>query len=127
MNKFNFNNLNVNTTQKLDKFRKEKGFYKAVVLTGLHDNEIKSFAEIRLYRTASTNYACFWIHSPVLGLYGQTGGKAGGYGYDREEAAINNAALEHGISGEWCNGRNLLEALANHLGLKVYTVIETYA
>lgn len=125
---FDFSQMNVNSECSLKAFRKEKDFYKAYTLVALHDNEIKSFAEIRHYATKATNYACFWIHSPILGLYGQTGGKAGGYGYDRSEAAVSAAASKHGIKvPAWCDQRQLLEELAKYLGLTVYSVIETNA
>lgn len=124
MNGFNFSSLNVNTTDNLQNYRKEKGFYKSLVLAGVYNDEIQTFAEIRYYRTQATNYACFWIHSPILGLYGQTGSKAGGYGYNREEAAIRNAAEKHGIiTPAYCDDRKLLESFAAFLGLKTYTVI----
>lgn len=125
---FDFSQMNVTSEHNLKGFRRESGFYKSLTLVAMHENEIKSFAEIRHYATKATNYACFWIHSPVLGLYGQTGGKAGGYGYDRSEAAVSQAACAHGIKvPAWCNEREMLEALANYLGLKVYSVIETNA
>lgn len=126
MSQFNFSALNVSNDPKLASFRKEKGFYKAIVLVGLDGNRIENYAEIRCYRTASRNYACMWISNPITG-YGQTGGMAGGYGYNREEAAISEAAKKHGIAGDWFDGRELLESLAEHIGLKVYTTIETYA
>lgn len=127
-NAFDFSQMNVNAETSLKGFRKENGFYKSLSLVALHDGEIKSFAEIRHYATKATNYVCFWIHSPVLGLYGQTGGKAGGSGYDRSEAAVSEAARKHGIKvTAWCDQRQMLEALAKHLGLEVYSVIETNA
>lgn len=127
-NAFDFSKMNVQSTESLKNYRKENGYFKSLSLVALHGNEIKSFAEIRHYRTAATNYVCFWIHSPVLGLYGQTGGKAGGYGYDRSEAALSEAAKKHGINvPSWCDERQLLEGLAKHLGLQVYSVIETNA
>lgn len=125
---FDFSQMNVTSEHSLKGFRRESGFYKSLTLVAMHEFEIKSFAEIRHYRTAATNYVCFWIHSPILGLYGQTGGKAGGYGYDRSESALSSAAAKHGIKvNGWCADKDLLEALANHLGLKVYSIIETYA
>lgn len=125
---FDFSQMNVTSEHSLKGFRRDSGFYKSLTLVAMHENEIKSFAEIRHYATKATNYACFWIHSPVLGLYGQTGGKAGGYGYDRSEAAVSQAARAHGIKvPSWCNERELLESLAKHLGLETYYVIETNA
>lgn len=123
---FNFTNMIAARDEKLASFRKENGFYKAFVLVGLDDNQIKEYAEIRFYATKSTNYCCVWLHSEKTG-YGQTGGKAGGYGYDREEAALSAAAAKHGISGQWFHAQSLLSALADHLGLTVYSVISSNA
>lgn len=126
--KFDFSQMNVNSEESLKGFRKENGFFKSLTLVAMHEGEIKSFAEIRHYATKATNYACFWIHSPILGLYGQTGGKAGGYGYDRSEAALSEAARKHGIKvPSWCDQRVMLEEFAKYLGLSVYSVIETNA
>lgn len=125
---FNFSQMNVDSTESLKPFRKENGFYKSLTLVALHNNEIKSFCEIRHYATKATNYCCVWIHSPVLGLYGQTGGKAGGCGYDRSEAAFSEAVNKMGIkTPSWADQRNFLEDLAKHLGLEVYSLIETNA
>lgn len=125
---FDFSKMVVESTESLKGFRKENGYYKSLSLVGLHDNQIKSFAEIRHYATKATNYVCFWIHSPILGLYGQVGAKAGGYGYDRSEAAISQAARKFNIDvPSWCDQQTLLEELAKYLGLKVYSVIETNA
>lgn len=126
MSNFNFSALTVANDDKLANYRKEKGFYKSLVLVVLDGGAIRDYAEIRFYRTAARNYACFWISNPVLG-HGQTGGMAGGYGYDRAEAALSEAARKHGITGEWFDARKLLEALAQHIGAEVYSVIESHA
>lgn len=126
MSNFNFSGLNVAQDSKLISYRKEKGFYKALVLVVLDSGAIRDYAEIRFYRTAARNYACFWISNPVIG-HGQTGGMAGGYGYDREEAALSEAARKHGITGTWFNPRELLESLAQHIGVEVYSVIESHS
>lgn len=125
---FNFSNIVVESTESLKGFRKENGYYKSLSLVALYGEEIRSFAEIRYYATKATSYVCFWIHSPILGLYGQVGGKAGGYGYNRSEAALSQAASKFNIDvPSWCDERALLEEFAKYLGLEVYSVIETNA
>lgn len=125
-NTFDFSQMVVDSTTPMKDFRRENGFYKSLTLVGLHEKEIKSFAEIRHYATKATNYVCVWIHSPLLGLYGQTGGKAGGYGYDRSEAAFSEAVAKFNIkTPSWADQRVFLEEFAKHLGLNVYSVIET--
>ena len=122
---FDFSCFSVSSDDKLTA-RRKNGFYRAVSLVALVDKEIKEIAEIRFYGTPSRNYACFWLTSPLTG-YGQTGGSAGGHGYDREEAALSEAAGKQGITGEWFNAVNLMEALAEYLGLDVYKVVEHFA
>lgn len=125
MSTFNFSALNV-ANDKLMTYRKEKGFYKGLVLVVMDGDNLREYAEIRFYRTAARNYACFWISAPVLG-HGQTGGMAGGYGYDRAEAALSEAARKHGITGDWFDARKLLEDLAKHVNAEIYSVIEVHA
>lgn len=121
---FDFSQMYVGSTESLKSFRKESGFYKSLTLVALYDKEIRSFAEIRHYATKATNYCCVWIHSPVLGLYGQVGAKAGGYGYDRSESAFSGALNKFNIkTPSWCDGEAFLEDLANYLGLEVYSII----
>lgn len=128
MSNFNFSQINAKNSDDLSKFRKDKGFYKALTLVGLDPNagHLREFAEIRLYRTPARNYACIWLRGAGMG-HGQTGGWAGGYGYNREEAAIREAAEKHGISGEWFDGCKMLEALAGHLALETFLVVESFS
>lgn len=124
---FDFSHLSAQSAS-LKGLRRDKGFYSAVSLVGLLEGKIKALAEIRYYRTPATNYACFWLHSPILGLYGQSGGKASGYGYGREEAARRIAAEAHGIVvNGWCDERLLLESFAEYLGVKTYEIIKANA
>lgn len=125
---FDFSQMNVDSTESVGSFRKENGFYKSLTLVALYGEEIRSFAEIRHYATKATNYCCVWIHSPILGLYGQVGAKAGGYGYDRSEAAFSSAVNKFYIKRpSWSDQRAFLKEFAQYLGLDVYSVIESNA
>ncbi|QQG33442.1 putative acetyltransferase [Pectobacterium phage PcCB7V] len=124
---YDFSNMVV-TSGDLGKARNQNNFYKAVHLAGLVDNEIKDLAEIRFYGTGKTNTAILWIHSPILGLYGSEFGKAGGYGYNREDAAFQEATRKMGIKGNgYHTPRDFFEALAKYLEVAVYSVIESHA
>lgn len=84
--------------------------------------------EVRFYRTAARNYVCVWIHTSELGLWGQQGGMAGGYGYNREEAALNQAIRKFNIkTPDFMDCRDFMEAFAKYLGYKVFEVVETHA
>jgi hypothetical protein len=76
--------------------RKEKNFYRSYVLVGITDGSIKEFAEVKLYATASRIYACAWIHGQ--GQYGHGSGYAGGYGYDKSQAAAHKALTSAGVA-----------------------------
>lgn len=115
------------TPADLRNFRKDKHFYKAVHLVGVVDGEIQDLAEVRFYGTGKTNTAILWIHSPILGLYGSEVGKAGGWGYNREDAAFQSAVRGMGIKGTgYHTPRDFFQALADYLGVKVYSIIESH-
>lgn len=125
--KFDFSAMNVDATESLKGIRKENNFYKAVHLVGMVDNEIKDLAEVRYYGTGKTNTAIIWIHSSILGLYGSSYGKAGGYGYNREQAAFEMAVNHFNIKTTgWVTDESFFEALANHLGVKTYSLIHSH-
>lgn len=48
----------------------------------------------RIYYPGSVAYACLWIHGPK---YGRGTGKAGGYGYHKASAALDEAIKDAGI------------------------------
>lgn len=124
---YDFSQMVVTSSTDLRSARKEKNFYRAVHLVGLVDGEIKDLAEVAFYGTGKTNTAILWIHSPILSLYGATTGKAGGYGYNREDAAFQSALRGMGIKSTGYElPRDFFPALADYLGVKVYSVIESH-
>ena len=122
---FNFDNFKAICDDQIGKCRKEKGFYKSYKLVAVVDEEITEVATLNLYHTNATNYACLWMHwTNIKGWdHGYVGGKASGYGYNREEAAIHVAANKLGITGNWFNGEQLLDAMARYFDMKGAKVI----
>ena len=63
------------------------------------DKTGKEFVDCRVYmgrsRSASTVYASIWVHGN--GVYTSGNGSAGGYGYHKESAAIQDAITSAGI------------------------------
>ena len=63
------------------------------------DKTGKEFVDCRVYmsrsRSASTVYASIWVHGN--GVYTSGKGSAGGYGYHKESAAIQDAITSAGI------------------------------
>lgn len=63
------------------------------------DKNGKEFVDCRVYMgrswSASTVYASIWVHGD--GVYTAGSGKAGGYGYHKESAAIGSAISDAGI------------------------------
>lgn len=124
---YDFSNMVVTSSTDLRSARKEKNFYKAVHLVGVVDGQIKDLAEVAFYGTGKTNTAILWMHSPILSLYGSEVGKAGGYGYNREDAAFQSAVRGMGITGTgYHTPRDFFPALAKHLGVEVYSIIESH-
>lgn len=124
---YDFSNMVVTSSADLRSARKEKNFYKAVHLVGVVDGEIRDLAQVSFYGTGKTNTAILWIHSPILSLYGSEVGKAGGYGYNREDAAFQEAVRNMGIGGAgYHTPRDFFEALAKYLGVSVYSIVESH-
>jgi hypothetical protein len=87
---------------------------------------------VRVYWPASTAYACVWLN--LTDSYAVGKGKAGGYGYCKESAAIDDALrsagiqLEHSIHGVGEQAvKGALVALAEFAGLTNYTVAIAHA
>ena len=87
---------------------------------------------VRVYWPASTAYACVWLN--FADSYAVGKGKAGGYGYCKESAAIDEALrsagikLAHSIHGVGEQAiKGALVALAEFAGLTNYTVTVAHA
>jgi hypothetical protein len=96
--------------------RKENVFYKELsAICILQDGSVKTIS-FRFYATKSKHYCCVfaalgseWLH---------TSGSAGGYGYNRESAALYQALSKAGIEISGLNGsgqcEEALKMLADH-------------
>lgn len=87
---------------------------------------------IRVYWPAETAYACLWASTKDAYAVGR--GKAGGYGYCKESAAIENAFLSAGIKLEHPIGgvgesaiMGAIKAFADFAGYQDYTVTIAHA
>ena len=96
-------------------------------------DELKEIITVRCYMgrsaSASTVYASIWVNAPDIHTSGK--GKAGGYGYHKESAAIAEAiesagiTLDANISGVGdCAIRDALTAIANALGFERVLIVE---
>lgn len=78
--------------------RKEKGFCRQISILDPADGA--AIVTARLYWPGrdggSTCYACVWINA--RDAHGAGGGKAGGYGYHKESAAIEAALTDAGVA-----------------------------
>ena len=106
---------NLTDSGNVAKYRKEKGFYRQISMVDSRDGT--QIVQARFYwpgRDGASNcYCCVWIHGDDL--HGSGGGKAGGYGYHKESAALEEALSAAGIRmSEGIGGRGdqaMLEAL----------------
>tara|TARA_R110000782_G_scaffold161519_1_gene253483 strand:- start:8 stop:403 length:396 start_codon:yes stop_codon:yes gene_type:complete len=80
-----------NVGNKRDKI--QHGFYKEIAV--LHGNG-SSPCRFRFYNTGQTIHCCAWISGTKV--YSSGYGKAGGYGYCRESAAMYHAIKDGGIT-----------------------------
>lgn len=110
-------------------FRKDSGLYHGFKVIDL--KTLETIIDARFYcPTGRVNYCALWIWSDCFRSSGT--GRAGGWGYDRESAAFNNAINHCGISGFPCfsgSGENkwAIEVLCRILGVKKYKIVEFYA
>lgn len=97
--KINITDLSSSNTigKKRDKI--SHGFYKEIAILG-HDDTPCRF---RFYNTGQTIHCIAWISGKDV--YGSGYGKAGGYGYCKESAAMEDAIRDSGIAmGEHWGG-----------------------
>jgi hypothetical protein len=88
----------LNDSNKIAAHRKEKGFYKETSILDPRDGSAVVIA--RWYwpgRDGASNcYCCIWIYGDTV--HGRGAGKAGGYGYHKESAALAYALDDAGIA-----------------------------
>ena len=104
--------------------RKEDKFGYSFELCAVQGGKIKEIASLRIYNTASRNYACFWLN--FQGVHCNGSAFAGGGGYHRPSAAagaLRKAGFKfsEGIDGRGDQAiRDALIAIFNHLSKTVW-------
>ena len=110
---------NLSDSSNVAKYRKAKGFYRQVSMIDSRDGS--AIVQARWYwpgRDGASNcYCCVWIHGDDL--HGRGGGKAGGYGYHKESAALQEALNAAGIS--------MSEAIDGRGDQAMFTALESVA
>lgn len=133
--KISINELKENEVRK---YRKENNFYRSLQLVcfnperiGKYSNGFSTVLNVRFYGTQAMTYCCIW--GSINKIYFHAGGKAGGYGYDRESAAFSEALTNAGfnVEGLSATGQNeqAINIIASLGGLKdgYYTIISSHA
>lgn len=84
-------------------YRKESSFYKELALIDLDKGQ--SVVEVRFYGAGTVAYCVVWVHGwehgfPAAGVTGSCRGvgKAGGYGYHKASAAMQEALQDAGFT-----------------------------
>lgn len=104
--------------------RKERaaGFSRALIAVVPDDTQVcRNIAEARLYWSGSfeTAYCCLWVHGDT---WTAGSGKAGGYGYHKESAAMAEAIRNAGFKLDSdIDGRGL-EAMKDALTAIAHTI-----
>lgn len=75
--------------------RREKGFDREIAV--LDPKTGQAILTARIYHPGSVAYCSLWVSSRNNGTYGRGQGKAGGYGYHKQSAALNAAIRDAGI------------------------------
>lgn len=120
----------------LGSYRKEKhGLYRQYTLINLDSEGFlqgEQLAIVRVYWPREQAYACAWLNTKDAYAIGK--GKAGGYGYCKESAAIDCALrdagvqLEHSIHGVGQSAiKEALHAWARFVGLTNWTIVDAHA
>lgn len=112
--------------------RKENHFSHQYSVCAVRKGKIAHVLEARVYSTQAKNYACIWIHAGDE-KYGSGGGNAGGYGYHRPSAAMQEALADAGVKlSEDIGGRgdsameSALIAVGKALGYSNPTIIRAH-
>lgn len=66
-------------------YRRNNGFYCEYIVVS---PKLEQVITCKLYQPVDTAYACLWVH---MADYPSGTGKAGGYGYDKASAAVQEA------------------------------------
>lgn len=120
----------------LGSYRKEKaGLHRQYTLVNLDSEGFlrgEQLAIVRVYWPREQAFACVWLHTKDAYAIGK--GKAGGYGYCKESAAIDQALrdaglqLEHSIHGVGQSAiKEALHAWARFVGLTNWIIVEAHA
>lgn len=108
--------------------RKENKLYRAYKLFDL-DNK-RELVDLRVYFPKTVCYACLWMRSDNPNTLCTGSAKAGGYGYDKTEAAVKSAFIAAGVTLEHQYNEHrptaILEALAEYWGVKNFHIFEAW-
>ena len=106
--------------------------YKVIDLDGEgYKDGAKTVVDARVYGTGAQNTACLWVYTADMHTSGS--GKAGGYGYHRQSAALGCAIENAGFSlSSRIDGvgdgamREALLAIARAVGVKRPAIVECH-
>ncbi len=118
--------------------RKEKLFYESYEVVTFDGKEFRNPISLRLYGSNAKNYACIWINAAKTAkrdsIHVSSTGNAGGYGYHRASAAVEEALraagfrFDESISGVGDSAiKSALGAICKHLGFKKFTIVNAHA
>lgn len=107
--------------------RKEDKLFRAYKLFDCESKD--EVVDLRVYWAGSTCYACVWMRG-TEGKRATGSAKAGGWGYDKQEAAVKSAFQAAGVEIEEPYSHHeptqILHALAAFYGLTNYHIFEAF-
>lgn len=85
------------STKNNTSYRRERGFAREMSIIDPKTGD--AVVTARFYWPGDVAYCCVWVHGWAVGKpSGQGYGKAGGYGYHKESAALESALRDAGIT-----------------------------
>jgi len=116
-------------------YRKENHFTGSQTIVSFDADKINDFAKgfseplsVRFYSTQSTTYCCVW--GSLKGTHFNGSGKASGYGYHRESAALSEALTSAGFEVDGLSGtgqtNEAITKIAELQGLSTYTIVSAH-
>lgn len=116
--------------------RKENHFLNEYKVLTIEGDKIKEIISCRIYGTNAMNYCCLWVQGDS---FKSGSGSAGGYGYHRPSAAVQEAINNAGYQLQDDNGKPLsisgvgetaikdaLEAIAKYAGFSNVQIFEAH-
>lgn len=110
-------------------YRKEDKFNQSYIIVAIDEKQqFRQPLDVRFYWTAQTCYCCLW--GSLNGTWFNGCGKAGGYGYEKKSAAMEEALRSAGFNVKGLSATGMIEEAMHKIaalaGLTTYTIVNAH-